>query len=436
MTRQSHRRLRPLLIAEACNPRWVSIPLEGWSHSRAISRITDAHLVTQVRNREAILEAGLVEGKGFTAIDSEAVARPLYSLAGLLRGGKGKGWTTGTAISSIAYPYFEHLIWKKFGARLRAGEFDLVHRITPLSPTTPSPLAAKCKAVSVPFVLGPLNGGVPWPAGFDSARRAEKEWLSYVRDGYRLFPGYLQTRRCAAAILVGSQDAARQLPRCFRDKSFYVPENAIDPARFTLVRQRKAARPIRAIFIGRLVPYKGADMLLEAAAPLLGAGAMTLDIIGDGPLMPMIRDFVARENLTNAVRLPGWVEHGKLQHWLAESDLFTFPSIREFGGAVVLEAMAVGVVPMVVAYGGPAELATEQTGYLVPIGPRQQIVDHYRRVLSELAEHPEAIDAKSPLARRRALEHFTWDAKAGRVVEIYRWVCGIDTQRPLYPMPW
>ena len=50
-------RPRALLIAEAANPEWVSIPLEGWSHSRAIARLCDAHLVTQVRNRDAILSA-------------------------------------------------------------------------------------------------------------------------------------------------------------------------------------------------------------------------------------------------------------------------------------------------------------------------------------------------------------------------------------------
>ncbi|MGA3067376.1 MAG: glycosyltransferase [Tepidisphaeraceae bacterium] len=426
---------RALLIAEACNPEWVSIPLEGWSHSRAIASLTPAHLVTQIRNRDALLRAGLVEGRDFTAIDSEPAARPAYALASLLRGGKGKGWTTATALSAAAYPYFEHLLWQKFAPRIADGEFDLVHRLTPLSPTIPSSIAQKCRAAGVPFILGPLNGGVPWPAGFDASRRREKEWLSYIRDAHRFLPGYLQTRRCASAILIGSRDTWRQMPRGFHAKCFYVPENGYDPERFTTPRQRKAERPIRAIFVGRLVPYKGADMLLEAAAPILKSGAMTLDIIGDGPQKAQLAQTIRRENLESSVKLPGFVPHAELQKWLVAADLFTFPSVREFGGAVILEAMAMGAVPMVVDYGGPGELTTPNTGFLIPLGSRTQIIEHLRRLLSDVAANPESLHARSESARDRARRHFTWQAKARSVIEIYRWVRGLQNDRPNCPMP-
>jgi glycosyltransferase involved in cell wall biosynthesis len=427
--------IRPLLIAEACNPEWVSIPLEGWSHSRAIASLTNAHIVTQIRNRPALLRAGLVEGKDFTAIDSEAVARPLYTLAGLIRGGKGKGWTTATALSALAYPYFEHLLWKMFGKRIRAREFDLVHRLTPLSPTIPSPIAARCREAGVPFVIGPLNGGVPWPAGFGGARLKEREWLSYLREAYRVLPGFRRTRRNASAILIGSREAMAQMPRAYHQKCFYIAENAIDPRRFTVVRKRKAARPIRVIFIGRLVPYKGADMLLEAAEPLLKSGRMTLDIIGEGPEKERLRKMIGWQGLGESVSLVGWVEHEKLQQWLAEADVFAFPSIREFGGAVVLEAMAVGVTPIVVDYGGPGELVTGQTGYRIPLGSREEIIGRVRQLLTELADQPGEIDRRSEPARKRVLEHFTWEAKARQVVEVYRWVCDPATSQPRFAMP-
>jgi glycosyltransferase involved in cell wall biosynthesis len=424
-----------LLIAEAANPEWVSVPLLGWSNSRALARIADVHLVTQLRNRDAIVRAGLTEGSDFTSINSEALARPVHRLAGMLSGGKGKGWTFGTALSSITYPYFEHLVWREFGSRIRAGEFDLVHRLIPLSPTAPSLLASRCRRVGVPFVLGPLNGGLPWPRSFDKVRRQENEWLSYVRSFYKLLPGYHATRRHASAIIAGSGDVINQMPQKYRDKCVYVPENGIEIDRFPRKRTRQAVYPVRGVFIGRLVPYKGADMLLEAAAPLIRDGKLQLEIIGDGPQMPELQEIVRREGIGDGVSLLGWVDHKQLADHLVDSDLLTFPSIREFGGAVVLEAMTVGVVPVVVDYGGPGELATEETGYLVSLGDRAQIVERLRGVLAGIVADPSQIEPKSRAAMRRVEQSFTWERKAAQILEVYRWVLGQRPTKPDFSMP-
>ena len=182
------RRLRVLVIAELANPDWESVPLVGWSHWKALSKVVDGHLVTHVRNEENILRHGEPPAS-FTALDSAMVERRVDALGQMLRGGGG-GMTTLTALNALTYYYFEHLVWQCFGTRIARGEWDLVHRLTPLSPTTPSLIAGRLARLGVPFILGPLNGGLPWPKGFSRARVAEREWLTYVRDAYKLLPGY------------------------------------------------------------------------------------------------------------------------------------------------------------------------------------------------------------------------------------------------------
>src|SRR5215470_4462358 len=225
MTTRVH---RVLLIAEAANPEWVSVPLIGWSLSTALAKVTNAHLVTHIRNRDALLRAGLVEDRDFTAIDNEYIARPIWKMANKLRGGSGKGWTTLQAFSSLSYYAFEYAVWQQFGKRIAEREFDIVHRITPVSPTHQSLMARRLMKNKIPFVVGPLNGGVPWPKGFVERQYAEREWLSHVRGLFKLMPAYRSTRRDSAAILAGSKHTRSEVPRWARNKCVYIPENGID----------------------------------------------------------------------------------------------------------------------------------------------------------------------------------------------------------------
>ena len=172
------RKLRVLIIAEAANPELTSVALIGHSLSEAIGRVCDAHLVTESRNEGSLLKAG-VSPEFFTAVTTPA-QRVAFRIATVLRGGTSLGWTIHSALTTLAYPLFERKVWRSFSARLKNREFDLVHRITPLSPTTPSFLAKKLAKIGVPLILGPLNGGIPWPAGFDQVRLAEREWLGYL----------------------------------------------------------------------------------------------------------------------------------------------------------------------------------------------------------------------------------------------------------------
>ncbi|WP_299964513.1 glycosyltransferase family 4 protein [uncultured Roseobacter sp.] len=415
-------RPRVLVIAEAANPEWTSVPLVGWSLARALSEVADVHIVTQIRNREAFVRAGLVEGADFTAIDTEPLMRPLWRLSNMLRMGQGKGWTLNTAISALAYPYFEHKVWQHFGADIRSGAYDIVHRVTPLSPTAQSRIAPRVKAAGVPFILGPLNGGVPWPAGFDSERRREREWLSYIRGIYKLMPQRARTLRCASAILVGSRHTQGEVPTPHRDKTVYVPENAIDPGRFNLQAKQNADGPLRACFIGRMVPYKGPDMLLEAAIPLLRDGRMLLDMIGDGPLANGLKERVKKDGVDAAVTFHGLLPHQDVQSVATDSHILAFPSIREFGGGVVLEAMALGVVPVIVDYAGPGELVTDATGYKIPIGTRHEIVMALRAQLETLTRDRSGLAPRAKAARTAVQQSFTWSAKAQQVARVYDWV--------------
>lgn len=421
--------IKTLLIAEAANPNLASVPLVGWSMATAIARSRPAHLVTHIRNRSAILKFGLIEEVDFTVIDSEAVAKPLWKISNLLRGKAGLGWTTNTAFAAISYYYFEFLVWRKFENAIKRGDFDIVHRITPLSPTIPSLLAYKCINAGIPFVIGPLNGGVAWPKGFEYARLKEREWLSYLRSAYKLLPGYKSTLHFASAIIAGSQDTLVKIPKKLHNKCFYIPENGINPNKFSMS-AKPPAEKMSACFVGRLVPYKGPDMLLEALAPLLRDNRLHLDIIGDGPLMQNLLEFITKNKIKKNVTIHGWIEHENVQKIMSQSQLLLFPSIREFGGGVVLEAMALGLVPVVIDYAGPGELVHCDVGFKIQISNRLKIISTLRTQVENICSEPNKIFEMSKKAKIYVRTYFTWDAKAAQIAEIYDWVLNKQKIKP------
>jgi glycosyltransferase involved in cell wall biosynthesis len=171
-------------------------------------------------------------------------------------------------------------------------------------------------------------------------------------------------------------------------------------------------------------------MLLEAIAPLVKAGRLRLDIIGDGPLMPALIAAVKADGLESGVALRGWLSHDDMQPVMRESQLLLFPSIREFGGGVVLEAMAMGLVPVVVDYAGPGELVSDAVGFKIPMGPRATIVGQLRNAVSSLCDDPAQLIGKSQAARDYVRKFFTWDVKARQVAAVYDWVLKRRPDKP------
>jgi glycosyltransferase involved in cell wall biosynthesis len=379
----------------------------------------DAHIVTQVRNRDAFVRAGLAEGEEFTAIDNEHIVSPLFRLSEKLRGGTGKGWTTSTAFASLAYYSFEWEVWRQFRSRLLAGEFDLVHRVTPVSPTSPSPIASRLGRLKIPFIIGPLNGGVPWPAHFRSRQLAERDWLSDFRWIYRWMPAYRSTRVYASALISGSRHTYNEMPAWTKHKCVYIPENGVDLSRFAVNNKNTTNIPLRGAFVGRLVPYKGVDLLLQAAAAFLTRNELELHIIGDGPERESLEALAQRLGVEKNVIFHGWIRHVDVPLKLRDCDFTILPSIREFGGGVVVESMALALPPIVADYGGPAELVNKSTGIRVAFTDETSLIAGLEDAISNFVRCPEGVPVMGKAGQRFVTEKLTWDAKAKQIRSLY-----------------
>src|SRR5215475_10356928 len=184
---------------------------------------------------------------------------------------------------------------------------------------------------------------------------------------------------CASAEFVGAEtDYSRDLlaARCpeSRDKIFRV-YNGIDLTRFPVVRTiRHPTGPVRFLSTGRLVPFKGFDILIDACAQLQNRALnFACEIIGDGPLRAELEARVEQHKLHERIHFAGEQSQNYVLRALRNSDIFVLASTTDERGAsdifptVIAEAMA-SEKPVVstTTAGIPELVANGKTGVLVP----------------------------------------------------------------------
>jgi len=419
--------MRVLLYADDCNPEMPSEPGFTFRTIRSIvDHVDEAVVVTQTRNEAAIARTDM-GGATVAYLDTEYVARPVWKVSKALR--------LGTALrTATKYPVqyaFERELWKSFGPEITRGEYDIVHRVGPISSALPSPLATWSKA---PFVIGPVNGGLPYPPEFSDVLRREGEWLRYVREANRLLPYLNATYRNAAAILAAYDHTVAKLPPGNDGRIINFPEVGADPARFTSTSRKVGKTRLDFVFVGRLVPFKCADVAVSAFAASDILRGHRLTIIGDGPERPRLESLVEEHGLADCVTLSGWLPQDQVARAMQDADAFVFPSIRDSGAGVVAEAMLAGLASVVVDYGPGHHLIDDASGIRVPLGTREDHIHGFRAALEDLVADPARRIAMGEAAHDRAATRLSWDARARRIVEVYRWVLGERPDKPLGPL--
>jgi glycosyltransferase involved in cell wall biosynthesis len=172
-------------------------------------------------------------------------------------------------------------------------------------------------------------------------------------------------------------------------------------------------------YVGKLVPRKGVDALVEAMGLLRErpGGAPLLVAAGIGELRPELEARALRLGVADRVRFVGKVPHEDVALWMAAGDVFVLPSLSEGLPTVVCEAMAVGRPVVATAVDGTPEIVEQgETGYLVP--PRDPVA--LAEALAQVVEDPALAARLGARALERARERYTWDANARDMAAIYR----------------
>ncbi|MCA8889506.1 MAG: glycosyltransferase family 4 protein, partial [Parvularculaceae bacterium] len=115
----------------------------------------------------------------------------------------------------------------------------------------------------------------------------------------------------------------------------------------------------------------------------------------------------------------GFRPQSEIRNTLSRARALVLPSLRECGGAVVLEAFACGAPAIATRWGGPEDYITADTGVLVDPDSRDGFIAALFAAMNELAKNPGKASAMGDAARRRVEDNYTWTAKARQMAAIY-----------------
>ena len=150
-----------------------------------------------------------------------------------------------------------------------------------------------------------------------------------------------------------------------------------------------------------------------------GRGSSSCTLLAMGRNDRCLRQWSRDLGIQSNVRFHGWIPHVEVQNRLRTCDFMALPSIREFGGAVVVESMALGVTPIVADYAGPSELVDDKTGIRVPFHDKKSLVEGMRRAIGNVIRSPKMLDIFGTAGREKVLRKLTWEAKARQILNVY-----------------
>jgi glycosyltransferase involved in cell wall biosynthesis len=324
-------------------------------------------------------------------------------------------------IATITSGALLHLVtqfyqWKMARKIIREHGIDIVHEPAPVSPRQPSMMFA----LGVPVIIGPMNGGMTFPPAFaKKASRFERLTYSSMRILTSLFNILIPGKMLASVLLVANRRTMDALPSIRFGKVIELVENGVFLSKVRLSERMvlSETHPLKLLYVGRLVDLKSVDIAIDAIGMCRNRN-VKLIIVGDGLDRQRLEAYASKVAFGKVTFL-GAVPHSKILDCYDNADIFVLPSVRECGGAVILEAMARGLPIVATNWGGPSDYVTSETGFLVNPISREFMVTEFARNIDTLAANSELRLKFGQAAIKYVSEKFLWENKADTVIQLY-----------------
>ncbi|MCT9818993.1 glycosyltransferase family 4 protein [Microbacterium sp. W1N] len=393
--------MKILLIAPACDGEDTGESWVAFQWARRLAERHDLTLVTSYKRGHTPMSRQLPQARVIEWPEPVGVGR-FERLNSLLQPG---------------YAPFHLRARRWIRARIAAGEvFDVAHQVVPVAMRYPSPAAG----LGIPLVIGPVGGSLSSPSAFE-AEEGATPWYQRMRklDSWRMRHDRLLRRTYASAeLVVGVADYVQDFLADVPLRRFEVmSETAVEDVPPPVARGTRGG-PVRLLHVGRTVRTKGLRDVIRALGQVDDLDVV-LDVVGDGNDRTACELLVDELGLRERVRFHGAVPREAVDDFYRRADVFVFPSYREPGGNVSLEAMSWGLPVIVCRRGGPGANVDDTCGFRLAATSPAQLADDTAAAIRRLVTDPVQRATMGAAGRERVLAVHLWDHRVRRMETFY-----------------
>ncbi len=397
-----------LISAFSCLPNRGSEPGVAWRWTKELAKKHRVIVLTDSTRRadiESEMATNPIKNVEF------AFYRPIWL----------KRFPLNSKTAPVLYSLWQYSIYPFARALHRQHHFDLVIHLTYGVFRQPSFLGF----LGPPFVFGPVGGGEDAPWRLKHSLPVKEKAKEILRTAFNrisaLNPMLWVALSKATLILVRTPETARCMPSPFSKRAVLQREIGIDACGDSCRAQheRDVRLPLKVLFVGRLLGWKGVHLALRAIQAASVAGySLQLTIVGAGPCRDWLHQLSNQLGIDNVVH---WVDHlpqDELFDLYAKHDCFLFPSLHDSSGNVVLEAQAFGLPVICLDLGGPATLVSRDSAVVIDTHSKteHEVVQDLSTVLAELSQSELKRRAMSAAALLHT-QRMSWDALIDEVIE-------------------
>ena len=397
-------KLKIFISAYACEPSLGSEIGVGWNWVLEMSKYFELWVLTRKSNQKTI-EIWLEENSNYKSINFVYFDLPYYL----------RFWKKGLRGVRTYYNIWQWCSNSIVKKTMQTNNIQIFHHLTYGNALW----SISSFGMKQFFIWGPLGGTEIIPRSFTRNYSFKGKLIESIRrKTIKLLPynlGFQNRCKHADLILSKTEIHKNNIPLRYKHKSVLFTDVAADNLKYKLIDKQNKNNPIIFIVVGKLDPWRGFDLLIEAfAKALIKNKNIRLQILGEGFDQKRLKNLILELGIAQNSQMFGHVSMKTYRTLMQKADVVVNPCLKEGAVTTSFDAMAMGKPLICLDTTGYTRYFSKEYAEIIPIQSRNKTINNLSKALLKLTDND--LRKKMGAMAFENAQNFSWENKG---LEIY-----------------